>query len=67
VAIGLTVMAGAFSVGQISGAAFNPAVAIGAALMGLTSWSTLWVYVVATTAGAALAAVVFRSLNPEDR
>jgi aquaporin Z len=67
VAIGLTVMAGAFSVGHISGAAFNPAVALGVALMGLASWSTLWVYLVATTAGASLAAVAFNAMHPEDR
>ena len=34
-AIGFTVLAGAFAVGQISGAAFNPAVAIGASIRGL--------------------------------
>jgi aquaporin Z len=33
-AIGFTVLAGAFAVGQISGAAFNPAVAIGATIRG---------------------------------
>ena len=32
-AIGMTVMIGAFSVGSISGGAFNPAVALGAAMM----------------------------------
>jgi glycerol uptake facilitator-like aquaporin len=31
-AIGFTVLAGAFAVGQVSGAAFNPAVAIGASI-----------------------------------
>ena len=34
-AIGFTVLAGAFAVGQVSGAAFNPAVAIGASIRGL--------------------------------
>jgi aquaporin Z len=33
-AIGFTVLAGAFAVGQVSGAAFNPAVAIGASIVG---------------------------------
>ena len=33
-AIGFTVLAGAFAVGQVSGAAFNPAVAIGASIRG---------------------------------
>src|SRR5690242_13797677 len=38
-AIGFTVMTGAFSVGSISGAAFNPAVAVGISVMGLSAWS----------------------------
>jgi aquaporin Z len=66
-AIGMTVMAGAFSVGSISGAAFNPAVAISATLMGLLSWSSLWIYFVANFAGGAVAALVFRFLNPDDK
>jgi aquaporin Z len=41
-AIGLTVMTGAFAVGGISGGVFNPAVAVGVILMGLQSWSNLW-------------------------
>jgi aquaporin Z len=66
-AIGMTVMTGAFAVGDISGAAFNPAVAVGASVMGLLAWSNLWIYLVANLAGAALAAGVFRFVNPQDR
>jgi aquaporin Z len=66
-AIGMTVMAGAFSVGAISGGAFNPAVAIGISLMGLTSWSNIWVYLLGTFGGAAVAAIAFKAINPEDR
>src|SRR3954447_21588648 len=40
-AIGFTVTAGAFSVGAISGGAFNPAVAVGAMVMGILSWSDI--------------------------
>lgn len=65
-AIGFTVFAGAAAVGSISGAAFNPAVALGASVMGLFSWSNLWIYLVATLAGGAAAAAVFRYLNPGD-
>ena len=36
-AIGLTVMTGAFAVGDISGGAFNPAVAVGVSVMGMSS------------------------------
>ena len=60
IAIGFTVAAGAFAVGPISGAAFNPAVGIGAtvagALFGHGSWSDLWLYVVGPFTGAAIAA-----------
>ena len=65
-AIGMTVMAGAFAVGPISGAAFNPAVALGASILGLFSWSHLWIYLVANFLGGASAAVVFKLLNPKD-
>ena len=65
-AIGFTVMVGAFAVGAISGAAFNPAVAVGVCAMGLVAWSNLWVYLVANLLGGAVAAGVFKMLNPQD-
>jgi aquaporin Z len=67
-AIGFTVAAGAFAVGSVSGGAFNPAVAIGATVMGLFSWSHIWIYLLATFAGGAAAAYAFRLTEPsEDR
>lgn len=61
-AIGFTVAAGAFAVGPISGAAFNPAVGfgatLGAAIFSHGGWSDLWIYVVGPLAGAAVAAVI---------
>lgn len=66
-AIGFTVMVGAFSVGNISGGAFNPAVAVGISVMGLSSWSNIWIYLVADFAGGAVAAGAFRALSPADR
>ena len=66
-AIGFTVLAGAFAVGPISGGAFNPAVALGITYMGLKSFPTLWVFLVANFAGGAAAAGTFRALNPEDK
>jgi aquaporin Z len=65
-AIGFTVMCGAFAVGDISGGAFNPAVAVGGILMGLMSPSMLWVYLVADFLGGAAAALVFKALNTDD-
>jgi aquaporin Z len=66
-AIGFTVMVGAFSVGNISGGAFNPAVATGISVMGLSSWSNIWIYLLADFAGGAVAAGAFKALNPAER
>lgn len=66
-AIGLTLLAGIFAVGNISSAAFNPAVAVGAAVMGLIAWQQIWIFIVANFLGAAVAAWLFDYLNPTDR
>ena len=65
-AIGFTVLAGAFAVGGVSGGAFNPAVAFGISIAGLASWGMIWIYLVAEAIGAAAAAFVFRYINPSD-
>jgi len=62
-AIGFTVMVGAFAVGPISGAAFNPAVAIGVTVLGLVPASSLWIYLLANLAGGAVAGVLFNALD----
>lgn len=66
-AIGFTVVAGAYAVGAVSGAAFNPAVAIGITVMGLSAVSNIWIFLVANFIGGAIAAFVFNGLNPEDK
>jgi aquaporin Z len=66
-AIGFTVVAGAIAVGAISGGAFNPAVTLGAAVMGIFTWPTLWVYLVAQVIGGLAAGVTFLALNPDDK
>jgi aquaporin Z len=66
-AIGFTVVAGAFAVGAISGGAFNPSVTLGAAVMGLFAWPTLWVYLMAQVIGGVTAGVIFLALNPADK
>jgi aquaporin Z len=66
-AIGFTVLVGAFAVGDITGGTFNPAVAVGAASLGFITWARLAVYFAACFSGAALAAVTFKILNPEDK
>jgi aquaporin Z len=65
-AIGGTVLVGAYAVGAISGAAFNPAVAAGAVLMKLALPADLWIYLVANLAGGAAAALVFNALGFAD-
>ncbi len=66
-AIGGTVMVGAFAVGAISGGAFNPAVAIGATIMGLVQASQVWIHLVADFLGGAVAAVAFKTLSTGDK
>jgi aquaporin Z len=66
-AIGFTVLTGAIAVGAISGGAFNPAVAIGGAAIGLFAWSTIWAYLVAQIVAGAAAGITFLALNPDDK
>ena len=66
-AIGFTVMAGAIAVGAISGGAFNPSVTLGAAVMNIFAWPTLWVYLVAQVVAGVAAGVTFLALNPDDK
>ncbi len=63
-AIGMTVMTGAFAVGDISGGAFNPAVAIGISMLGISSWSNLWIYLAANFSAAIVAGFIFNLINP---
>src|SRR5436305_2099571 len=63
-AIGMTVMTGAFAVGDISGGAFNPAVALGICILGISSWGNIWIYLLANFGAAIAAAVIFQLINP---
>ena len=67
-AIGLTVMAGAFAVGGISGGVFNPAVGTGPILVALSgggSLGDLWLYWVGPVAGAVGAVGAYRVQRPQ--
>lgn len=66
-AIGFTVLTGAFAVGSISGGAFNPAVAVAAGLMGLIHLPSIWIHIVADLAGGLVAGLMFNYLNPNDK
>jgi aquaporin Z len=66
-AIGLTVMAGIFSVGPISGAVFNPAVSLGPSIIDMITGNGishyfLWYYIVFPLIGSILAVLSFKFL-----
>lgn len=65
-AIGMTVTAGAYSVGGVSGAVFNPAVALGVCIMGIISWGSFWIYLVACFAAAVAALAAYKIVNGAD-
>src|SRR6266404_7369303 len=52
--IGMTVMTGAF----------NPVVAQGICILGISSWANIWIYLLADFAAAVVAAVIFQLINP---
>ena len=62
-AIGFTVMVGAFAVGPVSGGAFNPAVGLGVTVMGLADVPRLILYLIGDFAGGAVAAMLFNALG----
>jgi aquaporin Z len=66
-AIGFTVLAGAFAMGSVTVGAFNPAVAVGVSAMGMVAWSKLWIFLVANFLGGAAAALTFKFLCPNDK
>lgn len=69
-AIGFTVMVGAWAGGAISGGAFNPAVGVGPILVeafsGNGSLVNLWLYVVGPLLGGCLAVVVYKLQSDPD-
>lgn len=65
-AIGFTLMAAAYAIGNISGCAINPAVAVGLTIMGLSKLSNLWIFIVANLAGGVLAAAIFKITNTQE-
>lgn len=70
-AIGLTVMAGAYSVGAISGGAFNPAVGVGSAIVsmitGPMNFSNVLLYILGPVIGAVAASLVFTSVTKTEK
>ncbi len=66
-AIGFTVAGGAWAVGPISLASFNPAVTLGFAVMGRLAWSDIWMHLLPQILAAALAAFAFKAIYPADK
>jgi aquaporin Z len=64
-AIGFLVVVGAISVGWVSGGAFNPAIALGATVIGAFEWSNIWIYLLADFLGGAAAAGAFLFIQGE--
>jgi aquaporin Z len=62
-AIGFTVVVGAFAIGPVSGGAFNPAVGLGVTVMGLADLRHLIVYLIADFLGGAAAAFLFNAFD----
>ena len=63
-AIGFTVLAGAYTVGSISGGVFNPAVGVGITILGVLSWTNVAIYIVTQLVAGAVAALIFRVSHP---
>jgi aquaporin Z len=66
-AIAGTVLAMATALGQFSGGAFNPAVAVGLSIQKSMCWGQIWMYLVGAFGGGALAAIIFSLNNPDDK
>ena len=65
-AIGFTIMVGAFAGGPISGGVYTPAVAIGISTMGLSAWNNLWIYLLGTIAGGSTGPLVYKVVNQDE-
>ncbi|MCD7740192.1 MAG: aquaporin [Candidatus Gastranaerophilales bacterium] len=66
-AIGFTVLAGAFSVGgSLCAGAFNPAVAISAGLMNMTTWTLAGYTILANLIAGVCAAIIFKMVYTEE-
>jgi aquaporin Z len=65
-AIGLTVLAAAYVIGAVSGAALNPAVALVLVLLELLTPRSMWVLLIGELLGGVVAAVTFNLLSLSD-
>jgi aquaporin Z len=61
--IGLAYLAALYTFQNVSEGAFNPAVALGITMANFTSWSSIWIFLVANFAGGVLAAFLSQYVN----
>jgi aquaporin Z len=66
-AIGFAVLAGALTVGSISGGAFNPAVTTMLVVIGKLPVADCWMHLLPQIVGAILASLIFKLSNPADK
>ena len=62
-ALGCTLMSTMYTFGGVSVGAFNPAIALSLTMANLTSWASIWVFLVANFAGGVLAAFLSQYVN----
>jgi len=66
VAIGGAMMTAMYTFGSVSDGLFNPAIAIGACTAHIIAWSSIWIYLLATSVAGAVAAFAFNYVNGAD-
>lgn len=66
-AIGMTVLGGAYAVGGVSGGSFNPAVSLALVVLGKLTIKQMIAYVAVQLFAGAVAGVLFKVLNPQDK
>jgi len=62
-AIGFSVTCCAYGLGGITGGAFNPAVALGISIVGMTTWGNIGAFLVGQLLAGVLAAALFKYVN----
>ena len=65
-AIGSTVAGLIYTLGSVSGSVFNPAVAVALGVAQIGNWGNLWIYLVGSFGGAAVAALAYRFINRDE-
>ena len=66
IVIGLAYMVSLYMFQSISTGAFNPAVALGITMANITSWSSIWIFIVSNFVGGVLAAFLSQYVNGPD-